>query len=65
MNAAIDKRYELHVKRLATRGDVEATRVGIERPLSELTRNIADSQRRTTTAVCIIVAAVAALQKLL
>ena len=65
LNAAIDKRYELHAKQLATRGDVEAVRVEIEKSRAELTRNIADSQRWTITAVGIIVAAVAALQKLL
>ena len=65
LNAAIDKRYELHAKQLATRGDVEAVRVEIEKSRAELTRNIADSQRWTITAVGIIVAAVAALHKLL
>ena len=65
LNAAIDKRYELPAKQLATRGNVEAVRVEIEKSRSELTRSIADSQRWTITAVGIIVAAVAALQKLL
>jgi multidrug resistance efflux pump len=72
INSTIDRRYELHSKQLATRGDVEAVRADVERvradverARADLTRAIAESQRWTITAVGLIVAAVAAIQKLL
>ena len=65
INAAIDRRYELHAKQLATRGDVEAVRADIEKTRADLIKTVADSQRWTIAAIGIIVAAVAALQKLL
>jgi multidrug resistance efflux pump len=65
INTAIDRRYELHAKQLATRGDVEAVRADIEKTRADLIKSIADSQRWTITAIGIIVAVVAALQKLL
>ncbi len=65
INTAIDRRCELHSKQPATRGDTEAVRAEIEKTRADLIKTIAQSQRWTITAVGIIVAAVAALQKLL
>ena len=68
----IDRRYELHSKQLATRGDVEAVRsevAKIDTKLAEaetrLIRSMAENQRWTIAAIGIIVALVAAIQKLI
>ena len=58
INLAIDRRYELHAKQLATRGDLQEVK-------ADLTKAILESQRWTIAAVGVIVAVVAALQKLL
>lgn len=58
LNAAIDKRYELHYKQLFTRGDGESMK-------AELVKAISDSQRWTVTAMFAGLAAVAVIQKLL
>ena len=65
----IDRRYELHSKQLATRGDVEAVRsevAKIDTKLAEaetrLIRFMANNQRWTIAAIGIIVALVAAIQ---
>lgn len=55
---AIDQRYELYAKLLATRGDLQEVK-------ADLTKAILESQRWTIAAVGIIVALVAAIQKLL
>lgn len=65
INLAIDRRYELHAKQLTTRGDVEAVRADVEKSRADLIKTIAESQRWTIAAIGIIVAAVAALQKLI
>ena len=65
INASIDRRYELHAKQLATRGDVEAVRADTKKTRADLIKTVADSHRWTIAAIGIIVAAMAALQKLL
>ncbi len=58
LNAAIDKRYELHYKQLFTKGDGESMK-------SELVKAISDAQRWTITTMFAALAAVAVIQKLL
>ncbi|NJS37433.1 MAG: hypothetical protein HC765_15195 [Brachymonas sp.] len=50
---------------VATQGDVESVRADIEKVRADLLKSLAESQRWTITAIGIIVAVVATLQKLL
>ena len=62
LNATIDKRYELHARQLATRGDLEAAKSEIIR---ELSKQIMDMQRWSLGVLFATIAAVAAIVKLL
>jgi hypothetical protein len=58
LNAAIDKRYELHYKQLFTKSDGELMK-------ADLVKTIAESQRWTITVMFAGLASVAVIQKLL
>jgi hypothetical protein len=62
LNSTIDKRYELHARQLATRGDLEAMKSEIIR---ELSKQMMDMQRWSLGVLFAGIAAVAAIVKLL
>lgn len=65
LNQAIDKRYELHARQLATHGDVDTVRKEMAEMKTELVKAIAESQRWTITAIFASVGVFAALSKIL
>lgn len=68
IDKAIDRRYEVHARQLATRGDLADLGANVRRDLAEvetrLTQTIADMQRWTIGAVFAGMAASAAIMKL-
>ena len=65
INKEIDRRYEVHVRQLATRGDIAELRQYSAEMEARPMKAINDSQRWTMGAVCAGMATVAAIVKLL
>jgi hypothetical protein len=65
LNAAIDKRYNLHAAQLATLGCVGTVRKEMAEVKTELIKAVAESQRWTITAIFASVGVFAALTKVL
>jgi multidrug resistance efflux pump len=65
INKEIDRRYELHARQLATRGDISELRQQSAEMEARLLKAINDSQRWTMGAVFAGMATVAAIVKLL
>jgi len=64
INKEIDRRYELHARQLATRGDISEPRQQTAEMEAHLLKAINDSQRWTMGAVFAGMATVAAIEKL-
>jgi multidrug resistance efflux pump len=64
INKEIDRRYELHARQLATRGDISELRQQTAEMEARLLKAINDSQRWTMGAVFAGMAMVAAIEKL-
>ena len=65
VNREIDKRYALHERQLATRGDIEVARKDMSEMEARLLRALNEGQRWTMGAVFAGMATVAAIVKLL
>lgn len=69
LDSAIDRRYELRARQLATKWDIEGVRADLEKSkleiIKDLSRQIQGTQRWTIAAVGVIVTLLASLQKLL